>query len=157
MYFLTLEKQGKRLVAKIEQADKDIEGVSKRAADVGEKIVQLNVIQKTIDKKEQAVDVILDRLKEMNVLADNYTMTKIRVLDEPKNGQQVAPSFTKSLMTGAMLATLLGLGLAYLIDQSELSFRSPGEISKSPSASRCWQDSANSNPQGEAGKKAMQS
>ena len=128
MYFLALQNQEKTLGAKLEQAGKSIETVSGRAADVGEKIVQLNVIQKTIEKKEQAVDVILDRLKEMNVLADNYTMTKIRVLDEPKQGYQIAPSFTKCLATGAMLACLCGIGLAYLIDQSELAFRSPAEI-----------------------------
>jgi uncharacterized protein involved in exopolysaccharide biosynthesis len=128
MYLLALQKQEKTLSAKLEQVDESIKTVSGRATDVGEKIVQLNVIQKTIEKKEQAVDVILDRLKEMNVLADNYTMTKIRVLDEPKQGYQIAPSFAKCLATGAMLACLCGIGLAYLIDKSELSFRSPTEI-----------------------------
>ena len=128
MYYIALDKKKEGLQTKIEGLEKRIETVSGQAAAVGEKIVKLNVIQKTIEKKEQAVDVILDRLKEMNVVADNYTMTKIRVLDEPKNGSQIAPSFTKCLATATMLAALLGMGLAFLIDQSELSFRSPAEI-----------------------------
>ena len=61
-------------------------------------------------------------------LADNHTMTRVKVLDFPKTGEKVAPSLPKSLAIGTMLAFLAGLGLAILVDQSELAFRSPHEI-----------------------------
>ena len=128
MYHLALVKQEKTTAAKIKLLDDSIALVGEKASSIGEKIFKYNVIQKAIDKKERAVDVILDRLKEINVLADNYTMTKIRTLQEPKRGGQVAPSFSKSLMFATMLAGLLGLGLAFLVDQGDMSFRSPNEI-----------------------------
>ena len=128
MYYLALVKQEKVTAARIENLDNSIASLSEKAAAASDKIFQYNVIQKAIDKKEKAVDVILDRLKEINVLADNYTMTKIRTLEEPKTGFQIAPSFSKNLLLGTMLAGLCGLGLAYLVDQADMSFRSPAEI-----------------------------
>lgn len=128
MYYLALENRRSSLSLKLDQTKAEIEEVSKVSSEVADKIVQLNMLQKKVETKDQEASVVLDRLKELNVLANNYTMTKVRTLDTAKNGYKVGPSLPKNIAMGAMLALLAGLGLAIVIDQSELSFRSPEEV-----------------------------
>jgi capsular exopolysaccharide synthesis family protein len=128
MYQSKLEKEQARLVSRLEDVNEEIEIVEKNSGDVAMGIIELNMLQRQIDTKDKEVNSILERLAEMNILANNYTKTKVRTLDQPKLGEAVAPSLLKSLALGSMLAFLAGLGLAVLIDQSELSFRSPHEI-----------------------------
>lgn len=128
MYQLALEKEIKRLISSLNSIGEEIALVAKDSERVAAGVIELNVLKQRMDDKRQAVGVMMDRLSEMNVVASNYTMTKIRTLDDPKMGKKIAPSLPKSLGVGTMLAFMVGLGLAVLIDQSELSFRSPHEI-----------------------------
>lgn len=128
MYQLALSKEQERLVGNLKAINTEINDVSQKAESVAEGIVQLNLLQKQIDEKSQAVGIIMDRLSQMNILASNYTMTKVKVLDPPKRGRQIAPNMAKSVALGTMLAFLAGLGLAILVDKSEMAFRNPHEI-----------------------------
>lgn len=128
MYQLALEREQARLVSSLNTWNAEIEKTAKSAESVADGIVRLNLLQSKIEEKRRAVNVILDRLSEMSILANNYSRTKVRILHEPKHGYKIAPSLAKSAAMGAMLGFLLGFGLAMLIDQSELSFRSPHEI-----------------------------
>ncbi len=128
MYQLALERQQEKLVSSLRNVDVDYEKVSAAAEQVASGIAELNLLQKQIDEKGREINAILDRLSQMTILANNYTMTKVRTLDYPKRGSQIAPSLAKSLALGTVLAFLLGLGLAILVDQSELAFRNPHEI-----------------------------
>ena len=128
MYSLALGKKAARLKAKVAGTKQEIESVSKKSAVVAEKILRLNVIQKKINTKDQEHGAVLDRLKEMNVMASNYTLTKVRILDEASIGAKIAPSLAKCLTMATMLAGLLGIGLAIMVDRSDMAFRSPMEI-----------------------------
>ena len=128
MYQLVLNNEQAKLVASLDSLKQDLEGVSKKAESVAEGIVKMNLLQRKIDEKSQAASVIMDRLQEMNVLSGNYTRTKVKVLDQPKRGRQIAPVLPKSIAIGSILAFLAGLGLAILVDRSEMAFRNPHEI-----------------------------
>ena len=128
MYKVALGRELEKLNSDLKVVSEQLTEVSTRFDDTADDINRLNVLQQQIDSKEQAVELIMDRLSEINVLANNYTMTKVRVLDEPKLGVQIAPSLPKLVAQAVLLATMLGLGLAVLIDVSELAFRSPHEI-----------------------------
>ena len=128
MYQESLEQEQERLIARLSGVQAERDTVEKNASKVSMGIVELNMLQRQIDKKDTEVNLLLERLSEMNIMANNYTQTKVRTLDEPKYGKQVAPNLVRSIALGIMVAFMLGLGLAILVDQSELSFRSPHEI-----------------------------
>ena len=128
MYQESLEQEQERLIARLTGVQVERETVEKNASKVSMGIVELNMLQRQIDKKDAEVNLLLERLSEMNIMANNYTQTKVRTLDQPKQGRQVAPNLVRSVALGIMVAFMVGLGLAILIDQSELAFRSPHEI-----------------------------
>ncbi|MGI9495995.1 MAG: GumC family protein, partial [Mariniblastus sp.] len=128
MYQESLEQEQERLIARLGGVQSERETVQANASKVSMGIVELNLLQRQIDKKDSEVNLLLERLSEMNIMANNYTQTKVRTLDEPKYGKQTAPNLIRSVALGIMVAFMMGLGLAILVDQSELSFRSPHEI-----------------------------
>lgn len=128
MYQESLEQEQNRLIARLTGVQSERETVAKNASKVSMGIVELNMLQRQIDKKDAEVNLLLERLSEMNIMANNYTQTKVRTLDEPRYGKQVAPNLVISIFSGIIVAFMMGLGLAILVDQSELSFRSPHEI-----------------------------
>ena len=128
MYQESLEQEQGRLIARLAGVQEERELVEKNASKVSMGIVELNMLQRQIDKKDAEVNLLLERLSEMNIMANNYTQTKVRTLDKPRYGEQVAPNLVLSVVLGIVVAFMMGLGLAILVDQSELSFRSPHEI-----------------------------
>ena len=129
MYQLKLQQEQSRLVSNLKSLDEEITTIAKKAQAVATGITKLNLLQNEIDKKGETVSVFVSKLSEMNVLSnDKYTNTNVKVLNSPKRGGKIAPSLPKSLALGTMLASLLGIGLAVLVDQSELAFRNPTEI-----------------------------
>ena len=96
---------------------------------VSEGIAELNLLQNEIDEKGELVSGFVNKLSEFEIRSeDNYATTSVKQLNKPKRGAKVAPSLPKSLALGTVLASLLGIGLAILVDQSELAFRNPTEI-----------------------------
>ena len=127
-YQLRLSQERTKITNKINRLNDQIETVSKKATATATGIVRLNRLTAEISQKSEAVSAILEKLSEMNILNNNHTMTNVKVLDSAKRGSKVAPSMPKSLALGTMLGFLAGLGLAILVDQSELAFRNPAEI-----------------------------
>ena len=130
LYRLALERERTLLSRDLQAVGKELQTVSGKATEVAGGVMKLNILQKRIAEKGEAVNVILNQLKEMNILAESFTTTKVKVLDQPLVGEKVAPSLLKSVALGTMLGFLAGFGLAVLVDQSELSFRSPHEIAE---------------------------
>ena len=127
-YQLRLQQEQEQLTGKIERLNARMVVTSNKARGAASDIVRLNRYQQDIKQKAEAVTAITDKLSEMNILNDSYSMTNVRVLDKPARGRLVAPSLPKSLALGTVLALLVGFGLAILVDQSELAYRSPSEI-----------------------------
>ena len=128
MYGLSLQREIDQLANSSGALDDEVKNVSQKAEKIASSVNELNILQRQITEKGEAVRAILDQLNEMNIMTKSYTMTKVKVLDEAVTGQVVAPSLPKSLAMGTMLAFAVGLGLAILIDQADLLFRSPHEI-----------------------------
>ena len=129
MYQLKLQHEQTRLLKSQQSLKEEITSNSRKAQAVATGITKLNLLQNQIDEKGKLVNGFINKLSEFNILSkDKYSTTSVKVLNTPKRGAKVAPSLPKSLALGTALASLLGLGLAILVDQSELAFRNPSEI-----------------------------
>jgi len=128
MYSLSLQREIAQLNHSLVALKEEVENVSQKAEKIASSVNELNILQRQIAEKGEAVRAILDQLNEMNIMTKSYTMTKVKVLDEAVKGRIVAPSLPKSLAIGTMLAFAAGWGLAIVIDQADLLFRSPHEI-----------------------------
>ncbi len=129
MYQLKLQHEQGRLLNNLQALKEEIDTYSAKAKMVAAGITKLNLLQNQIDEKGVLVNGFVNKLSEVSILSkDNYSTTSVKILNEPKFGAKIAPSLPKSLALGTVLASLLGLGLAILVDQSELAFRSPAEI-----------------------------
>lgn len=130
MYGLALQREQQQMQLTLQQLGEEIENVSKQASDIAAGVQELNTLKQEIANKSELVRVGVDQLSEMNIVTKSFATTKVKVLDDAGRGYVVAPSLVKSLALGTMLAFLAGFGLAVLVDQSELSFRSPHEIAE---------------------------
>jgi polysaccharide biosynthesis transport protein len=128
LYELSLAHERDDLEASIRNTTERLEQTETMAASISADLAELNILKNQIDEKRQSIREILDRLAEMNVLAGNYTYTKVRVIDPPGLGYRVGPNLLRYLGTGIAIASILGFGLAFLIDWSDQSFRNPQEI-----------------------------
>ena len=129
MYQLKLQHEQSRLLKNRQSLEEEITAYSRKAQKVAAGITKLNLLQNQIDQKGKLVSGFVNKLSEFNILAkDKHATTSVKVLNTPKRGLKVAPSLPKSLALGTVLASLLGFGLAILIDQSELAYRNPTEI-----------------------------
>ncbi|HEX4132664.1 MAG TPA: polysaccharide biosynthesis tyrosine autokinase [Pirellulales bacterium] len=73
-------------------------------------------------------EAVAGRLREMAFVKD-YGGLKMRVISKPTiSNQKVEPVLVRSVAIGAVLGMMLGIGLAYLIDLADKSFRTPDEI-----------------------------
>ena len=129
MYQLKLQHEQSRLLKNRQSLEEELATYSRKAQAVATGITKLNLLQNQIDQKGELVSGFVNKLSEFNILSkDKYATTSVKVLNTPKRGGKVAPSLPKSLALGTILASLLGFGLAILVDQSELAYRNPAEI-----------------------------
>ena len=129
MYQLKLQHEQSRLLKNRQSLKEELATYSRKAQAVATGITKLNLLQNQIDQKGELVSGFVNKLSEFNILSkDKYATTSVKVLNTPKRGGKVAPSLPKSLALGTVLASLLGFGLAILVDQSELAYRNPTEI-----------------------------
>ncbi len=128
LYELALTRDYKELNESIKVISTRLADAEAMAASISADLTELNILKNQIDEKRQSIREVLDRLAEMNVLAGNYTYTKVRVIDPPGVGYRVGPSLVRYLGTGIAIASILGFGLAFLIDWSDQSYRNPQEI-----------------------------
>lgn len=129
-YQMALERERQRLTMEHDALAKEVQSLTGKAEAIAQDVRELNMLQTQIAEKGEAVRVILDKLSGLDIVSQSYTTTKVKVLDSAATGRVIAPSLLKSLGLGTLLAFLAGFGLAVLIDQGELSFHSPHEISE---------------------------
>jgi capsular exopolysaccharide synthesis family protein len=79
-----------------------------------------------ISRTTRVLDQTLKRLEEISLVRDGGF--DARVIAPPGLGLKVSPVLTQSLMLGALLGLMLGVGAAYLADLCDKSFRTPEEI-----------------------------
>jgi len=128
IYQASLLAEKERLSKKLGQLDQDFSSIEALARSVSSDFLELNVLQSRIAEKQKGIDEVLSRLSEINVVSNNFNDTKVRIIDEANIGEKIAPSLLKHLAIGLFLGGLLGVGLAVLIDRSDMTYRNPGEI-----------------------------
>ena len=111
------------LRSRLDQLKQDVLSLQDRS-------IQLNILRREVDTNRQLYDGLLQRFKEVGVAAGIGT-NNISVVDEAK-----VPSwpYKPNLRTNALLALVLGLlggvGLAFLFEHLDDTFRRPEELEK---------------------------
>ncbi len=129
-YQLAAERDRNRLSLKLDALGEDVRSLSGKAEAITQDVRELNMLRTQIAEKGEAIRVILERISGLDIVSKSYTTTKVKVLDPAGYGQVIAPTLPKSIALGTMLAFLAGVALAIFIDQGELSFWDPREISE---------------------------
>lgn len=91
--------------------------------------IQESHLRNEMARLQLVYDGTIKRLQEINLVRDSGGFDA-RVLSNPMNGVKVAPLAHQDLPLGLMLGLMVGVGLAYLADMADKSFRSPEEIRK---------------------------
>ncbi|MCY2973372.1 MAG: polysaccharide biosynthesis tyrosine autokinase [Planctomycetota bacterium] len=128
IYFDALKRELERSLRSIESMKLDIAEDENKATEISAAISELNTLSSEIKEKDSVLRSIVDRLSEIAVVANNYSSTKIRLIDEPGFGYQVEPVLPMFLSVAGMLGAMLGFGVILLLDWADMSFRSPVEI-----------------------------
>lgn len=85
------------------------------------------LLRNDIARTQQLFDSVVKRLQEINLIKD-YGGYVTQIISPATLGRQVAPQMSIILTIAGILGTLLGLGLAYLVELSDTRFRSPEDI-----------------------------
>ena len=130
-----LELYGRALRGDLERFRQDAVNLEARisvieldATKLARDVDEINILKSQIEENRSQVRSILESLPRLDVLFGNYNNIRVRVVDPPQVGKQVAPNIIRYLGVGIFLASILGCGLALLIDRADHSFRSPNEI-----------------------------
>ncbi len=91
--------------------------------------VQDETHRNDIARTQQLFDGVVERLDEINLTQDDEGYN-YRTLAPPGTGFKVAPNPLKVFGIAGVLGGMLGLGLGFLVELTDKSFRSPVEISQ---------------------------
>jgi succinoglycan biosynthesis transport protein ExoP len=128
LYLVSLERDQNRLITSLNSIADELTSAQAEASKVSGDVAEVRLLERQIQDKRDSLRVILDRLSEINLLSQNYNNIRVRVLDPPNFGLQINPVLIKSIGVGTILLSLLGVGLALLVDRADLSFHNPTEI-----------------------------
>lgn len=128
LYLAYLEQQKNNLIANLDRIGKDLDFTQAEASKVSGDVAEIRLLQTEIQDKRDYIRVIMGRLSEMDLLSQNHSNTRVKTHDNPGIGYKIEPVIFKSMGIGVFLASLLGVGLALLIDRADLSFHNPLEI-----------------------------
>jgi len=92
--------------------------------------IQLNILRREVDTNRQLYDGLLQRFKEVGVAAGIGT-NNISVVDEAKTpGGPYKPNLRLNALLALVLGLLGGVGLAFLFEHLDDTFRRPEELEK---------------------------
>lgn len=89
--------------------------------------IQDTEIRKDLEATQRLFDAVVSRLEEINIVRD-HGGDSIDVIAPAETGLKVAPVVVNNVVLGCLLGTMLGIGLATLLDRQAATFRSPMEI-----------------------------
>jgi capsular exopolysaccharide synthesis family protein len=92
--------------------------------------VQYTILAREVDTNKQLYDSVLQRMREMRVAADSQS-TNIYVVDKAElPRQQSYPNKTRSLLVALFLGLAGGVGVAFLMDHLNSTFRTAEELER---------------------------
>jgi capsular exopolysaccharide synthesis family protein len=98
------------------------------AKDLAQFHLQDEMYRNDIARTKQMFDAVIKRLEEISLVKDADRGINMQLLFRPAHGVLVQPQLLKVLGLVAVVGIVAGLGLAYLVDVSDKSFRNPDEI-----------------------------
>jgi capsular exopolysaccharide synthesis family protein len=131
LYAASLLNQRERAKYNLDKVTDDIAELSEESNKIAGDIAELNMLRDQIDERGASVSQILDKLSAMRAMSGNYSATRVKIIDEASLPGQIYPKLWKFLFGGLLLGGLLGVGLAILIDHSDLAYRTPIDIQDS--------------------------
>jgi len=109
-------------------AGRELEQQQQRAHAVAERLAEYDRFQRDVDTNQNLYESLLQHLKEAGFSAE-LKVSEIRVIDLAKAPQApVGPRVALNLALAATLGLLLGVGLAFLTESMDKTFKSPGEM-----------------------------
>jgi capsular exopolysaccharide synthesis family protein len=111
----------------LQALDKMVKELKDEAKALGFYDLEERELRNNITQLEQLHAVTIKRLTELTLIREAGGFNA-RTIARPGPGAKVAPILTQWLLIGLMLGMLAGVGLAYLADISDKSFRTPDEV-----------------------------
>lgn len=125
----TLEFEKSEIDQTILAMDSALVDMMKDARNLSAIEIQEAHLRNEVTRIQQVYESTIKRLQEINIVRDSGGF-EVRVLSRPGAGGKISPIFQQDMSMGLMLGLLVGVGLAYLADLADKSFRSPDEIRK---------------------------
>jgi capsular exopolysaccharide synthesis family protein len=92
--------------------------------------VQYTILAREVDTNKQLYDSVLQRMREMRVAADSQS-TNIYVVDKAELPRLTSyPNKRRSLLIALFFGLVGGVGLAFLLDHLNSTFRTPEELER---------------------------
>jgi capsular exopolysaccharide synthesis family protein len=107
--------------------DKLIKAGQERMKDALTKELETEKLKGDYQRTKELWDLSAKRLQEIN-LVKNMVGISTLVLAQPSEGRKVAPILTSSLSLSGFLGVLIGLGLVYLAEMTDRSFKGPDDV-----------------------------
>ncbi len=93
-------------------------------------VAQDESMQQELERTRKLFDAVVARLDEINIVRD-HNDERMHVMATPMLGEQVSPTILKAALLSFGLFGVAGAGLSYLLDLTEWSYRSSGQIRRS--------------------------
>jgi succinoglycan biosynthesis transport protein ExoP len=106
---------------------KVLDGLKNEARDLTNYEIQEDHLRGDVARTTLIYEGTLKRLSEINLVRDSGGFDA-RQLSQSGTGVKVAPSAFQTIVGGLLLGMLVGVGLAFLADFSDHSFRNPDEV-----------------------------
>jgi polysaccharide biosynthesis transport protein len=127
MHLQALEQELARLQLKIDS----LGGLTDKEKNNIEKVASYRIeeqrLQKGVDKLDQMLAPLQQKLQEMDAARGTGGLFA-DVIEPPGTGARSGSGLMQNVMLGGVLGVLLGFGLAYLVEMTDRSFRTPKEI-----------------------------
>jgi exopolysaccharide transport family protein len=104
-----------------------LERQKQESLELNKKAIEYGVLKREAEGARELYDLLIRRFKETSVTEEIDT-SNIRIIDRAEYAYQVSPNTRRDLRLAAVIGLMLGLGLAFLIEYLDRSFKSPEEI-----------------------------
>lgn len=128
VYLDSLKQEMKVGQQRLAEYDSLFERERNAAKDLAQFHLQDEMYRNDIARNKQMFDAVIKRLEEISLVKDADRGINMQLLFRPGHGVLVQPQLLKVLGLVAVIGIVVGLGLAYLVDIADKSFRSPDEI-----------------------------